>query len=159
MAFSILEWDKKSLGFVAGVVVLIVLVSSFQLRIGQMKARDAQRKADVELVGRALDAYFIEHDDYPAAAGGKILACGGKAMKTCEWGGENLGDAEGTIYLNKLPVDPMSYSGRTYVYAVNDTRQKYRIYVALEYQNDPAIKSDLTSRCSENVQCNWYVGN
>jgi len=154
-----MEWDKRSLGFLAVVVAIIGGISMMQLQIGQMKARDAQRKADVELVARAVDAYFVDHDEYPRGADGLILACGGKVPRACEWGGENLEDEHGTVYLRKFPVEPHSQLGRKYVYEVNETGQKYRIYVALEYTRDPAYKSDLTVMCGENIQCNWYVSN
>ena len=141
----------------AAVAAVVVGVSVVQLGQGQMKARDAQRKADVELVGRALAAYFVEHDQYPPGSNGLIVSCGGRAIETCGWGGENLGDGEGTVYLRKLPVDPLADRGATYVYEVNETRQKFRLYVALEWRRDPAYKNNLTAECGSNVQCNWYV--
>lgn len=143
----------------AGVVLLIWAVSAVQLRQGQMKARDAQRKADVELVARALSAYFEEYDQYPASRDGKIVSCGGKSRTVCEWGGENLDDGQGTVYLKKLPVDPLSNLGYGYVYEVNETGQKFRLYVALEWRGDPAYKNNLTVGCGPNVQCRWYAGN
>jgi len=141
------------------VLVAILAISQIQLRIGQIKARDAQRKADVELVGRAIDDYHRDHDKFPLAKDGQIVACGDLADLACTWGGGPLRDAEGVVYLKALPTDPLAAQGRKYVYEVDAKLQHYRIYVALEYRRDVAWKDNLTTSCSNSIQCNWYVGN
>ena len=72
--FSILDWKKGEMVFVVAVLLVIVGISGLQLRVSQMKTRDAQRKADVELVGRALSVYLEDHKILPAADSGRIVA-------------------------------------------------------------------------------------
>ncbi len=123
-----------------------------------MKTRDAQRKADVELVGRAVDAYYDDYEVYPASSVlGEIISCGRSGSEACEWGEGKIVDLDEVMYLSKLPIDPFAYKGYKYVYEVPESRQSYRIYIALEYKSDPAYKIDLTAKCGEKIQCNWYV--
>lgn len=157
--FSLFSWKKNEIIFVGAVLVLILGVSQIQLKVGQMKTRDAQRKSDVELVGRALDKYYDDHQVFPPAKDGKIVTCGGVVDLACDWGNGLIRDLKGTMYLNKLPKDPLADKGRTYIYVVDNTRQQYRIYVSLEYRQDPGWKSNLTTQCAQGLQCNWYVGN
>jgi len=156
--FSFFDWKKNEIIFVVSVVVVLMGISYFQLLTGQMKARDAQRKADVELVGRALDQYLSDHKVLPLASDGKIVICGGLRNVPCEWGNGQITDIEGVDYLKKIPMDPKSYAGRRYMYE-RLGENKYRISVALEYVRDVAWKNNLTTVCGKEIQCNWYVQN
>jgi len=127
-------------------------VSYFQLKISQMKTRDAQRKSDVELVGRALNAYFEDYKLLPLdSARGEIISCGYKATEICPWGGGPLIDEVNVTYLKVLPIDPQAYKNGKYIYSVNPERSKYKICVTLEFKGDKDYKKD--------IQCNWYVQN
>ena len=149
--FSILEWKRGEVLFVAGVVVVILGISGVQLRVSQMKTRDAQRKADVELVGRALATYLEDHQALPQATDGQIAACGYGRREACVWGQGGIEDEDGVSYIKKLPVDPFSYKGWKYVYSVNPERTKYKLCISLEYKADKQYKKD--------IQCNWYAEN
>jgi len=144
--FSILAWKKSEIGFVVGVLVVIVAVSGIQLKLGQMKTRDAQRKADVELVGRALTVYLEDHRILPMADAGRVVGCGYLGGEACEWDGGPMIDNEGVVYLKKMPIDPFNYRGWKYVYEVSPDGQKFKVSAALE-------------NCRSGVQCNWYAGN
>jgi|SRR3989344_7999687 len=151
MGFSILDWQKGEVVFVAGALAVVLGISVVQVRIGEMKTRDAQRKADVNLVARALTNYFGDHGVYPVADGGKIAACGFEGEEACEWGGGPVIDVDGVVYLQKIPVEPFSKKGWKYVYESDG--KKFKIYARLEYGKN----SDLTTGCGSHVQCNWYV--
>ena len=115
-----------------------------------MKTRDAQRKADVELVGRALDAFFADYKIYPlGSAQGEIKSCGYMAAQTCPWGEGPMIDIHNVTYLKKFPVDPQAYKNIKYIYTTNSERTKYKICITLEYTGDKDYKKD--------IQCNWYV--
>jgi hypothetical protein len=156
MNFSPFAWKRSELIFVTMVLLVLFSVSFFQLRIGEMKTRDAQRKADVELVARALNAYYSDHGQYPASQNGKIVACGKELAEECEWGLDSITDAENITYIKSLPNDPFSGQGRSYKYLLDDM-DNFKIYVSLERSNDPDLKKDLTIGCGINVQCNWYA--
>ena len=149
--FSILAWKKNEVGFVGTVLLIVLGVSVVQVRIGEAKTRDAQRKADVNLVARAMSDYFGDHGVYPAADNGRIVACGFEGGEACEWGGGPVIDADGVVYLKNIPVEPFSDKDRKYVYESDG--KSFRIYARLEREK----KADLTIECGTHVQCNWYA--
>lgn len=149
--FSILEWKKGEIIFVLAVLSVVLSVSVVQVRIGEMKTRDAQRKADSNLIARAMANYFGDHGIYPAADNGRIVACGFEGGEVCEWGGGPIIDADGVVYLQKIPVEPFWDKGGKYVYESDG--KSFRIYARLEREK----KTDLTIECGSRVQCNWYA--
>jgi hypothetical protein len=159
MGFSVLDWKKNEVVFVAAVLTITFGISWFQLKTGEMKTRDAQRKADVELVARALSAYHDDYDIYPnGTEDGKIVSCGNRGSEECVWGEGTIVDGDNVTYLKKMPQDPFDRNGRRYVYEVRQDKKDFRIYAALEYKGDASYKSDLTRQCGINVQCSWYAG-
>mgnify|MGYP001563889314 CR=1 FL=1 len=152
MGFSVFDWEKKDLGFVIVVLISILGVSYFQLKISQAKTRDSQRKSDVELVGKAINAFFEDYKILPAASGkGEIISCGDGGIAVCQWGEGPIVDKENVTYLKKLPVDPQANKGLSYIYSTNPERTKYKLCITLEYKADKDYRVD--------VQCNWYAHN
>lgn len=156
--FSFFSWKKTELLAVTLVISLIVGVSYFQLRIGEMKTRDAQRKADTELIGRALEAFYLDHQIYPRATeDGKIISCGKDGAEACGWGNRSvMVDEDNVAYLKDIPAEPQSYKGKKYVYIVNESRDEFELYAALEYSRDPNWKANLGKDCG-GTQCSWVV--
>ncbi|TSC87466.1 MAG: hypothetical protein G01um101416_449, partial [Microgenomates group bacterium Gr01-1014_16] len=113
--------------------------------------RDAQRKADANLVSRAISNYFADHKTYPLSDNGKMVACGFEGGEVCEWGGGPVIDADGVTYLKKIPVEPFSDKSWTYVYESDG--KSFKIYARLEREK----KADLTIGCGIRVECNWYA--
>ncbi|HJZ05132.1 hypothetical protein A2634_03590 [Candidatus Amesbacteria bacterium RIFCSPHIGHO2_01_FULL_48_32] len=157
MEFDILDWKRREIVFVGVVLTIVLGVSVFQLKIGEMKTRDAQRKADVELVARAMERYYADYGQYPIGSEGKIVSCGDRGLATCEWGEGSMVDGDNVVYLKKLPVDPLAFRGWEYTYETGGEGQKFRIYVGLEYGRDPGAKTGLTKECGVGIQCKWYV--
>ncbi len=153
------SWKRDEVLVTIGIMLTILVISLVQLRDSQMKTRDAQRKADAGIISRALAAYWADHLTLPGEKDGKIVGCGGKGVDVCEWGAGQIQDAEGIVYLKKMPIDPLADKGRTYMYERDEAGKKFRIYVAVEYRRDPEVKSNLTIGCGKNVQCNWYAEN
>lgn len=159
MVFRILDWEKKEVRWVMGVVMGLVAVSAGQLRIGEMRTRDAQRRADAELVARGLVRYFEDHQVYPPASDkGEIVSCGQLADEACRWGEGRVVDLAGVVYIKRLPKEPWWEKGYRYVYETDEERRGFRIYIALEYRRDPVYQPDLTKECGPGVQCGWYAG-
>lgn len=157
--FSMLEWKKSEVAVVTAVICFIAAISWYQVILGEMKTRDAQRKADVEMVSRGLNKYYLDYKVFPmeATSGGKMVACGYMGREVCEWDGGPVVDEDGVVYINKLPNDPYHMKGYRYVYKVNESRTAFRIYISLENRADKDYKKDLTQTCGNNVQCSWYV--
>lgn len=155
------DWKKGEMITVGVILVTILGISSFQLKFSQMKARDSQRKSDVELVARALERYYIDYKEYPMATeGGRLVACGERGLTTCNWGSkDSIKDYDNVEYLSGLANDPFAYKGQKYIYTTDAKRQNFKIFVSLEYKNDKGIRKDLTEECGNGIQCNWYVQN
>jgi hypothetical protein len=159
--FDVLKWDKSDLVFVTGVLIFVFGITFFQLKIGEMKTRDMQRRTDAELIGRALVKYKTDYGLFPveATGSGKIYACGEYGEGVCEWNGGPMLGPDNSVLLNKIPGDPFEARGRKYVYEANSDRSKFRLYVGLENSRDKIVNKGLTIECGLSVQCNWYVEN
>ncbi|MEK7504511.1 MAG: hypothetical protein AAB550_03365 [Patescibacteria group bacterium] len=148
MASSVFDFEKPEIIFTVVVLVIVFGVSFTQMRIGQAKTRDAQRRGDIELVSRAINAYLKDNNELPkATSDGKIISCGRKALEECIWGESDIVDPLNVVYLKHIPADPQAYMGKKYVYTPDLINKKYKIYATLEID------------CRNNVQCNYYVQN
>lgn len=87
----------------AGLLAIVNPVAQTQ------KAKDAQRKSDLEQISRSLEQYYNDNNTYPASI--------------------TFGSAWGS-YMAKVPQDPMA--GRTYVYKTVSNNQIYYLYASLE---------------------------
>jgi hypothetical protein len=159
--FNLLAWKKSEFLLVAGICLVILGISRYQIIIGEMKTRDSQRMQDLSLMKLALRTYFNDYQEYPmeATGEGKILSCGEKGQVGCNWGGSTFVDQFNVTYLNKVPRDPQGDVGKTYVYKVSPDRQHFKLFTALEFAGTTKLKSNLTTECGLRVQCNWYEEN
>jgi general secretion pathway protein G len=122
-------------------VLAVVGLSSFMG--AQSKARDAQRKSEINAISKALDLYYSDFGQYPPGdvSSGKIIGCGDDgdppaAHIACEWGATfAVGD---TAYMVELPKDPKG----DYFYAANAAGTVYYLYARLENTSDPAVPED-----------------
>lgn len=147
---------------VLGIFVAVFGIFYLNLIEAKAKARDQQRKSDVKRVALALDTYFNEYDQYPEENGGRVVGCGRpKYEGRCEWGIGDFGDEDGTVYLERVPADPLFQRSR-YVYRVNKELNRYQVFTALERTGDAEIVSGLTAECSikpnVSLKCNFGVG-
>lgn len=99
---------------ILGVILLIALKPATQLA----KSRDASRKADLQKLKNVLEDYYNDKNSYP-----ETLTCGSSF-------GSPLAP-----YLDKIPCDPLTKT--SYAYSGDST--SYRIYVNLEFKDDPVI--------------------
>lgn len=101
-----LEIDKRGFTLVEIMVVIAILAIIFVVVLLALdptrslkKARDAQRRSDLQQIRNALDTYYNDKNCYP----------------------QNLDQlASPTVYIKKIPVDPHCISkGDCYVYVIN----------------------------------------
>lgn len=98
--------------FLAVMTVLLLVYLNPGAQLG--KARDARRKSDLSKLKNVLEDYYNDKKCYPS-------------------GLEKLVVDE---YIDNLPVDPSTK--QSYAYS-KEGCDKYRIYVKLDYEKDPAI--------------------
>lgn len=113
------------------VIVLIGMLTAFLASnyIGvRQRARDAQRKSDVQQLRSALELYRADRGVYPASA--QFPSCGSAF-------------ADGaTTYIQKVPCDPL---GGNYTYTPSPGSLSYTIQACLENGKDPQVDKDISN--------------
>ncbi len=142
--------NKKSFTLVELlVVVAIISILAAGLLVGlgtaRKKARDARRLADLRNVQSALEAYYAQNNEYPAAT---------------SW--DDLEDALSNAGItSQLPNDPLK--GWSYDYTDCDSKQRYIIRAKLEdptHNCPPNYTPPSTAGCSDAsftcpADCSW----
>lgn len=141
-------------------ILATIAIGSFQS--SQTKARDAQRKNDLNQISKALETYYNDKGQYPDnSAANKIDGCAdvGAGPVTCDWGTE-WSDENGTVYMVELPADPRA-SGLNYYYISDGSF--YQLYARLENDLDSSIptlldeSADYGISCGGGYNCNYGV--
>jgi type II secretion system protein G len=129
-------------------ILATVLLANFQgIRA---RARDAQRKRDLNEVRTALRLYYNDNQAYPNNnASGQINE--GCSTNPCSWGSGVLED-----YMEQLPNDPLS--GQEYFYVRNNAGDSFDLYACLENTAGENIVTcpvamQPTSTCGGESQC------
>lgn len=99
-------------------VLFILLLTVLRNQVG--RGRDARRKADLEKIKIAFEEYFNDFGCYPPP---DIL--------------DNCGGDELQPYMQSVPCDP--FTGESYVYIPESSCDGFRVFTALEDDNDPSI--------------------
>lgn len=146
-------------------VVMALLAILMALGAGTFSAslkrnRDATRKANLRAITNALEMYYNDKGKFPLSASGGILGCGTDTLRTlCPAANGAFQDetpSTPTIYMSKLPTDPVS--AQQYYYVSDGT--KFQIYARLEYSQDSQIDPTITAKgyncaTSGTIVCNF----
>ncbi len=132
---------------VMAILAILATVTLANFRTSQIKARDAQRKHDLRQIVNALEAYFSDHNGYPEASNGKIMACGCQDPGlACGWddpvGQREFCDGNNTVYMAKVPGDPLSDPNHSYCYQSDGNY--FKLYAILENEKDPEATIEVT---------------
>lgn len=173
--FIKLKSNKNEKGFT--LIELLVVVSVIAVLSGlilsvvstggiRSKARDNQRKADLKKIQVALELYFSDFRQYPASSAWVAIT-----------GSDSLSNAlrpasgSGTVYLNSIPVDPVSTVGsnpcvatnRGYYYRTSSTNSRTYVLATVMEVPTSATEGLCTNlnnwnainggTCSANVSC------
>src|SRR4030043_397290 len=136
---------------IIGVLTALVMVNFNSARA---RARDVQRKSDLDQVKKALRMYYNDYDGYPEASEGQIVACEGD--ETFAWGSQfACGDM---VYMKTLPKDPDPDANYTYEEGATD--QDFLLRAALENKSDSDLcESQVHCGTAENEEaCDWDLG-
>ncbi len=126
---------KKGFTLVELLVVIAIIgilstLSVVSLNSARAKSRDARRLSDIKQIRTALDMYYDASSTYPTTSctstplGTGNCAC----LTSVGWTNTSTTNCTGTIFMQKVPSDPLS-SG-TYVYT--SSGQSYEIVYKLE---------------------------
>ena len=142
--------NKKSFTLVELLVVIaIISILAAGLLVGlgtaRKKARDARRIADLRNVQNALEAYYAQNNQYPAAT---------------DWNGLESALRNAGI-TSQLPDDPLST--QEYDYTDCDSQQRYILRAKLEdptHNCPPNYSAPTTTNCRDAsfdcpADCSW----
>lgn len=117
-------------------------VGSYQTSL--KRARDAQRKTDLQQIRSALEIYRADMGVYPSTGGTyQIQGCGATCgTAACTWGSAW---SCGSTYMEKLPADPKS---PTVNYRYSSTGSTYTLETCLENCNDPQGVTQSYGSCT-----------
>jgi len=138
---------------VISVIGLLAALIMVNFNAARARARDVQRKSDLDQVKKALRMYYNDNNLYPETGGGnKIKGCGNPPTTTFEWGSQFA--CGGMVYMKVLPQDPTQ--GETYSYQQQSGGQDFRLWATLENKSDGDITKSQ-SRCSGSWSVGQYV--
>ena len=152
------NFTKQEIVGISVILGLIFIASFFNFRVSLRRARDAQRVSDLGQIVDYLSVYHEENGVSPLSLNGKPLACKGKDtfvdaktggyvnLLACDWGSDSL--------LGKLPIDPESSQGVSYLYLSDGSI--YQIYAFLESKDEAEYKPAIINR---NLNCGNRICN
>lgn len=154
--------SKRGFTLIELLVVMVILSILVVLSTGTYiqstkRGRDNRRKSDVRNIQTALETYNNDKGSYPTGSGGMIMGCGENGMQVCTWGEEFKNTTTGTLYMTRLPADPLS--SRMYYYG--STGVSYNLYAKLENtkdEGDGVNQAGYTgTNCGSGVLCTYGV--
>lgn len=139
-AFTLIE-----LLVVIAIIGLLAAIVSVSVNNARVKARDAQRKADLKTIQTALAMYYDQYDHYPTTSISWQFSTSAQPWircTTCSGTGETTTSI--SQYLPQVPTDPINntnspwWTGR-YTYAYRSPNgQTYDLVGQLESASDAA---------------------
>jgi type II secretion system protein G len=142
-------------------VVMVIIGILATLSIGsfqtsQQKARDAERKNDLQQIGSSLEAYYNDKHQYPEhSINHKIQGCPNVSDPEdpieCDWG-DPLVDTKGTTYMVEIPSDPRD----EYTYYYQSDGTAFQIYARLENDLDAAVPQLTGEPANYSVSCGEF---
>ncbi len=145
-------------------ILAVVGLTSFNFSI--QKARDSQRKSDLDLMAKGLAAWSNDFGSFPADDGsGLMVACdygNTGTFSVCNWGKSMTAFINGgqQIYLSKIPVEP---DGK-YHYYYRKNGDGYALFSVLENTNDAHYQADAGTdfgagmiQCGSGTACNYEI--
>jgi len=138
---------KKLRGFtLVEILIVIVLIASLivfsllNVPAQIAKARDAERKGDIDTMGKFIEEYYIDSGCYPIS----IPICGNSL---------NLNEK---IYISNLPCDPGTDLSYVYVSEISSCPSWFQLYGNLEYTKDGIIDTlGCRNGCGPECQFNY----
>lgn len=127
-------------------VIASIMAVLFPNFVGiRQRARDAQRKSDINQLQKALELYKMDKNpsSYPITS----------ALSTCNVCLSSQTECSGNIYIRKIPCDPASPLGGTptpYIYSRDTDILKYSLVACLENAADPDSDAVRAAACATN---------
>lgn len=124
---------------VIGILAALIVVN---FNAARERARDVERKSDLDQVKKALRLYYNDAGIYPDSNENRIRACSGPVV-TFDWGDQFA--CSDMIYMKLLPTD--SDPDSSYGYSQVAGGQDFCLWATLENRSDGDITKSQ-ARCS-----------
>lgn len=129
--------NKKKLGFtlvellvVISIISILTIISVSSFRTAQIKARDAERKANLDAVSKSLMLYYNDNNKFP-----DLFPFGNSVT--------GFVGSDGTIYMRETPLDPISKNDYIYKYQPSTDLKQFAIFANLENKEDSQCQTEL----------------
>ena len=138
-AFTLIE-----ILIVVAIIAILTLLAIANWHQQLNRAKDAQRKKDLNRLKIAFEEYYDDNNCYPPTD--IVNHCGGNQLQP---------------YLNTIPCDPAYKTPYCYVTDGSNCPQEFKLLATLQNRNDPAIK-DLgcngADACGYETTCHQLTG-
>ncbi len=116
---------------------MLTIISIASFSNVNRKARDSQRKSDLENLSKALMMYYNDNGNFPD----ENLVVFGYGANNMEAG---FTGPNGVVYIRKIPIDPINSSNYMYKYKVDPVGKSFfNLFTNLENKNDLQCKTSL----------------
>ena len=126
---------KKGFTLVELLVVIAIIgilstLSVVSLNSARAKSRDARRLSDIKQIRTALDMYYDSSSTYPLSCTTTLGTGNCACLTSVGWTNTSTTNCTGTIFMQKVPSDPLSSA--SYTYTSTSSGQSYEIIYKLE---------------------------
>lgn len=115
---------------VISIMSILTIITVGQFNTARKKARDVQRKGDLNALSKALQMYFADYGEFPDAD-----------SINDRWGGE-FSDAGGYVYMKVLPTERVD-SLPEFCYVVSTDQKSFGLFAMLESTTDNDCHMDV----------------
>lgn len=116
---------------VISIIAILTIVSVSSYKTAQIKARDAERKANLDSVSKSLMLYYTDNGKFPKEDVFKL----GTSNK-------GLTGPDGTVYMVKTPLDPTNDGSYKFVYKTDE--KFFNLFANLENKEDSQCNGKYT---------------
>lgn len=129
--------NKNNFGFtlvellvVIAIIAILSVVSLASFTRVQVKARDTQRKSDLEAMSKALMMYYNDYGFFPNLTSDELF------------GNSDVGltGPNNQVYMRQTPQDPKEV--KKYIYSLSPSRTSFNLFSILENTDDNQCNKD-----------------
>lgn len=122
---------------VIAIISILTIITVSQFQTARKRGNDAQRKADLNNVSKALLMYYADYGKFPPATAGGLLTYG-PAASPANWGSEFHDETVPTpyTYMKVLPKENYHPTDYPYCYKTSLDNKKFALFAQLENTED-----------------------
>jgi type II secretory pathway pseudopilin PulG len=171
-SMEVKPFTKNEIFGLGAVFLILIGVSTPNFIASIKRARDQVRRDDMAAIEVAMSMYLKDFGSLPSSSpDGRIMACKKPGDKVevdskgrllvnlipCKWGRDSIIDltpGSTKVYLDKIPQDPDTKKGVTYVYFSDGKR--YQIFTSFEVRKQAEYDLRVVAR---NIACGTRICN